>query len=71
MHVKGVSSFDGPIRVQGPAVINDYLKMTPRPSPPESPANGDVYYDNSGIDHAFCIYINGSWQVIAGTGACD
>ena len=46
LNVKGAASFGGP------AKVNDLLQLTPRPSPPGSPENGDLYYDNSGADHA-------------------
>ena len=50
--------------------INGLLKLTPRESPPDSPADGYVYYDQTD-QNALCVYMKGAWVKIAGAGNCQ
>jgi hypothetical protein len=49
--------------------VNDVMRLTPRSSAPGSPASGDIYIDSDG-SQAVCVYLNGAWVVMAGTGSC-
>ncbi|MCE2929091.1 MAG: hypothetical protein LW817_05630, partial [Candidatus Caenarcaniphilales bacterium] len=49
--------------------VNDVMRLTPRSSAPGSPASGDIYIDSDGTQAA-CVYLNGAWVVMAGTGSC-
>lgn len=59
-------------RVEGRATINSILRLVPRTSPPSggfAPALlGDIYIDDS---HAFCVFIDGTWTKIVGSGSCS
>ena len=50
--------------------INDVMRLEPRSAAPSSPATGDIYVD-SDATQAICIYLNGAWVVMAGTGSCS
>ena len=71
LHVGANGSFGGDVSAAGPVSTNDFLALTPMASPPGSPIDGDMYYDNSEPDHALCIYLNGAWEAVAGAGQCD
>lgn len=46
--------------------ISDAMRLEPIASPPASPSNGDIYYDDS---DAVCMYVNGGWRVIEDGGS--
>lgn len=48
--------------------IHGYMRYEPQSSPPAGAGNGDIYYDDS---DALCGFVNGSWSVLAGGGACS
>lgn len=47
--------------------IKGAMNLEAQESPPASPSLGDIYHDNS---PAICVYINGSWNKLIGTGSC-
>ncbi|MCE2928518.1 MAG: hypothetical protein LW817_02680 [Candidatus Caenarcaniphilales bacterium] len=49
--------------------ISSVMRLEPTASPPPSPAEGDIYIDSTGTK-AYCIYLNGTWQKIIGSGVC-
>jgi len=48
--------------------ISEAMRLDPVPGPPPNPASGDLYFDSS---QALCIYIDGAWARIAGSGQCN
>ncbi len=70
LDVENAASFGGEFGASGRISINDALKLAPRESPPPDPQNGYVYYDRTDPD-AVCVYLEGQWVRIAGTGACQ
>jgi hypothetical protein len=48
--------------------VNDAMRLQPIASPPANPASGDLYFDSS---EALCIYVNGAWAKLAGSGTCN
>lgn len=44
------------------------MAMTPQSLPPENPALGDMYYNDS---EAICVYMSAGWVKIAGDGLCE
>jgi len=47
---------------------NGYFRMTGIATPPSPAAAGMIYYDSSG---AFCVYVDGAWTKLAGSGSCS
>ena len=47
--------------------ISDAMRLQPIASPPANPASGDLYFDTS---EALCVYVNGAWAKLAGSGTC-
>ena len=48
--------------------IEGAMRIEPTAAPPAGASNGTLYYDDS---NALCAFINGSWSVISGPGACS
>ena len=70
LDVENEASFGEEFGASGRISISDALKLAPRESPPPDPQNGYVYYDRTDPD-AVCVYLEGQWVRIAGTGACQ
>jgi hypothetical protein len=50
------------------SIINSsVINLVPRTEPPSEANSGDIFHDAS---HAICVFMNGSWIKIAGTGRC-
>jgi len=47
--------------------ITDAMRLEPQASPPGTPSLGDIYVDSS---EAVCVYVDGAWSKIAGSGTC-
>jgi hypothetical protein len=47
--------------------ITGAMKITPQEDPPASPEEGQIYHDTS---PAICVYMNGIWGKLYGTGTC-
>lgn len=48
--------------------ITDAMRLAPIASAPSSASSGDLYFDSS---EALCVWVNGAWSKIAGTGTCS
>lgn len=47
--------------------VNGALRLDASASPPAAPAQGDFYIDDS---NAACVFLDGAWQKISGSGSC-
>jgi hypothetical protein len=48
--------------------ISDVINLAAQAEQPINPNPGDIYYDAS---HAICVFMNGNWIKMVGTGNCD
>jgi hypothetical protein len=49
------------------ATITGTMKLSPQAGAPANPEEGQIYHDAS---HAICVFMNGSWMKLVGTGSC-
>ena len=47
--------------------IGEAMRLEPIPNAPALPSSGDLYFDDS---EALCVYVDGDWAKIAGSGVC-
>ncbi|OQY02577.1 MAG: hypothetical protein B6I26_00005, partial [Desulfobacteraceae bacterium 4572_130] len=48
--------------------ISKAMKLKPMSDAPDNPSMGDIYVNTS---NALCVYLDGKWNKVAGTGTCE
>ena len=56
------------IEVMGSVSISKAMRLKPMDNPPANPLMGDIYVN---ISNALCIYMDGKWNKVTGTGTCE
>ena len=64
----GLSVGTNGLTCDGPVSMRDVMNLVPRTTAPSSPSSGQLYFDDS---EALCVYVNGAWTNLAGTGTCE
>ena len=56
-----------PINATRDLHIGEAMRLEPIQNAPGSPSSGDLYFDDS---EALCVYVDGDWAKLAGSGVC-
>ena len=56
------------IEVMGSVSISKAMRLQPMDNPPANPLMGDIYVN---ISNALCVYMDGKWNKVTGTGTCE